>query len=445
MKLFKCHVKMSKDCIFTICAKNYIGLAQALEKSVGRYNQNVDFYIVVADEFDSRKETLTADNVLIAKDFLSINDNLWTNMAFKYNLTEFCTAIKPFCIECFFVQKGYNTCCYMDPDTYLFSDFSYIYDQLSKFLVITAPHITIPDYPYTGDLPDRSFLFNGISNFGFGGFRNSSKTINLLKWWEDRLTYLCFGEMLWAVCTDQKWTDFFPAFLNYDEILFSNNLGLNVAPWNYYERQIIKENGTYYVISRTGASDRKDKLVFCHFAGYNYKEMSTTGKVNNHNRMRINNLKEYPDLKPLIDEYVEFIFSNRVLFNKFLNLSYSYGTFDNGVQIEKLHRRLYNGLKSNFDYQGNPFCTTDYNSYYSLLKSKGLIAKHHGMAKLDDVSQMNAGFEKKLYYLYKILRIFYKLIGYKNYCLFLQFIRRLSLYDNNTYLLGKEYENYELK
>ena len=435
---------MNKNCIFTICAKNYIGLAQALEKSVKQYNDNVDFYIMVSDEFDTGKEPKVAENVLIAKDVLGIDDKLWTNMAFKYNLTEFATCIKPFSIEYFFTKKGYETVCYMDPDTYLFSDFSYIYEKLSKYLVVTAPHITIPDYPYTGDLPDRSFLFNGISNFGFGGFRNHPKTINLMKWWEDRLSILCFGEMLWAVCTDQKWTDFFPAFLGNDECFFSNNLGLNVAPWNYFEREVVKEGDTYYVKSRTGASDRKDKLVFCHFAGYNYRELSA-GVVNNQNRMRINNLKEYKDINPLIDEYVKFIYDNRELFNNFLDLPYSYGTFDNGVRIDKLHRRLYNGANTNFGYSKNPFVTAGTDSFYALLSSKGLVVKNVGNGKIDDVSQMNSGFEKKLRYLYKLLRVFYKLVGYKNYVLFLQFIRRLSLYENNTYLLGKEYENYTLK
>lgn len=435
---------MNKNCIFTICAKNYIGLAQALEKSVKHYNDNVDFYIMVSDEFDTGKEPKVAENVLIAKDILGIDDKLWTNMAFKYNLTEFATCIKPFSIEYFFTKKGYETVCYMDPDTYLFSDFSYIYEKLSKYLVVTAPHITIPDYPYTGDLPDRSFLFNGISNFGFGGFRNHPKTINLMKWWEDRLSILCFGEMLWAVCTDQKWTDFFPAFLGNDECFFSNNLGLNVAPWNYYEREVVKEDGVYYVKSRTGASDRKDKLVFCHFAGYNYRELSA-GVVNNQNRMRINNLKEYKDINPLIDEYVKFIYDNRELFNNFLDLPYSYGTFDNGVRIDKLHRRLYNGANTNFGYSKNPFVTAGTDSFYALLSSKGLVVKNVGKGKIDDVSQMNSGFEKKLRYLYKMLRMFYKVVGYKNYVLFLQFIRRLSLYDNNTFLLGKKYENYKLK
>lgn len=434
---------MNKHCIFTICAKNYIGLAQALEKSIKQYNDNVDFYIMVSDEFDTGKEPTVADNVLIAKDVLGIDDKLWTNMAFKYNLTEFATCIKPFSIEYFFTKKGYETVCYMDPDTYLFSDFSYVYEQLDKYLVLTAPHITIPDFPYTGDLPDRSFLFNGISNFGFAGFRNSPKTIELMKWWEDRLSILCFGEMLWAVCTDQKWTDFFPAFLSNDELKFSNNLGLNVAPWNYFEREIVKEGDTYFVKSRTGARDRKDKLVFCHFAGYNYRELSA-GVVNNQNRMRINNLKEYADMNPLIDEYVKFIYDNRELFNKFLDLPYSYETFDNGVKIDKLHRRLYNGANTNFGYDKNPFVTAGANTYFSLLQSKGLIVKS-ATGKIDDVSQMNDGFAKKLRLLYKALRVFYKIVGYKNYVLFLQFIRRLSLYDNNTFLLGKEYENYTLK
>ena len=435
---------MKKNCIFTICAKNYIGLADALGKSVLQYNTDTDFFIVVADEFDSDIESEIPTNVLVAKHILDIQETTWINMSFKYNLTEFCTSIKPFCIEYFFVKRNYEKVCYMDPDTYLFSDFRYVYGKLDDFLVVTAPHVTIPDYPYTGDLPDRSFLFNGISNLGFGGFRNHPKTINLMKWWEDRLKNQCFGEMLWAQCTDQKWTDFFPAFLNSNEILFSNNLGLNVAPWNYYERKILKENDCYYVVSRSGASERRDKLVFCHFAGYNYREIASTGKINNRNRMRINNLKDYSDLEPLIAEYVRFIYDNRDMFNRYLDYPYSYGAFDNGTRIDKIHRRLYNGIVSNFGYDENPFKTVGKDSFFARLKRKNLLGKNR-IGKLDDISQMNDSYAKKLKILYKVLRIFYKVVGYKNYMLFLQFIRRLSLYDNNTFLLGKDFENYSLK
>lgn len=429
-----------KNCVFTICAKNYIGLAEVLKKSFLHYNTDTDVYIVVADEFIEEMPDV-GPNVLEAKSILKIDSKTWINMTFKYNLTEFCTAIKPFCFE-YFMHKDYEKIVYMDPDTYMFDNFSYVYNELDKYLWVTTPHITIPEYPYTGDLSDTSFLFNGISNFGFCAVRNNPKVLNIMRWWQDRLKNLCFGEMLWALCVDQKWSDFLPAFLEPSEINYSNNLGLNIAPWNFFERKVICENNTFYVVSRNNLNKRKDRLVFAHFAGYNYRELSK-GILNNRNRIRINNLKEYEDLNPLINEYMKFIYDNRELFNKFLDLPYSYATFNNGVKIDKLHRRLYNGICSNFEYINNPF-STEYSSFYSLLKSKGIIDKHVN-GKIDDISQMNDTYVKKLRLLYKVLRLFYKVIGYKNYVLFLQFIRRLSLYDNNTYLLGKKYENYKLK
>ena len=36
------------NCAFTIVAKNYIGLAMILEKSIKRYYTDLDFFIVVA-------------------------------------------------------------------------------------------------------------------------------------------------------------------------------------------------------------------------------------------------------------------------------------------------------------------------------------------------------------------------------------------------------------
>ena len=46
---------MSSKTVFTICAKNYIGLAQTLEKSVLKYNPEIDFFIFVVDSFNEDK------------------------------------------------------------------------------------------------------------------------------------------------------------------------------------------------------------------------------------------------------------------------------------------------------------------------------------------------------------------------------------------------------
>ena len=58
---------MKKNVAFTICAKNYIGLAQILEQSVRVHNPGVDFFIFVADEFSlTEKADLLPPNVIVA-------------------------------------------------------------------------------------------------------------------------------------------------------------------------------------------------------------------------------------------------------------------------------------------------------------------------------------------------------------------------------------------
>ena len=94
------------NAIFTIVAKNYIGLAQVLERSVVA-NSTSDFYIIVADEFDKGQAERydLPGNILIAKNKLGIDNDLWEEMAFKYSLVEFCTAIKPACFQYFFLSQ----------------------------------------------------------------------------------------------------------------------------------------------------------------------------------------------------------------------------------------------------------------------------------------------------------------------------------------------------
>lgn len=433
---------MSDKCIFTICAKNYLGLAQVLEKSVKRNNPDIDFFIFIADEFETKLEELDS-NVIVSRNVLNISDDLWQNMTFKYNVTEFCTSIKPFCFEYVFAELKYQKAVYLDPDTYLFSSIDYVYEKLNNYLFITAPHILIPELNYKGEFDENNFLKVGINNLGFLGVNNSEKSRHILAWWQKKLINQCFGEMLYGTSTDQKWMEFLQAFLSNDELICSKNMGLNIAPWNYFEREVVKENGEYFVVSRSKANDNKDKIIFVHFAGYNYAEFAKK-QISNKNRIRINNLNEYKDINELVHSYVEEIWQNRESFLKFLNFDYSYGYFDDKTRIESLHRRLYNGLYTNFNYKNDPFKVGN-GTFYNLLKKKGLI-KAEKSVKVDSLTPENIdGFGKKLTLVYKLMRGIFKIMGYRKYVLFLQLIRRLSIYDLNTFLLGKEYENKQLR
>ena len=70
-----------KNCVFTIVATNYVGLAQALQKSIEKYNKDVDFYIVVADEPVGEVKSKLPCNVFVAKEILSYSDSKWYEMA----------------------------------------------------------------------------------------------------------------------------------------------------------------------------------------------------------------------------------------------------------------------------------------------------------------------------------------------------------------------------
>lgn len=225
-----------KKTAFTICAKNYIGLALALEKSLKEHSKDVDFYIFVADEFSLEEDIESLpENVIIAKKVIGISDAQWNQMSFKYDITEFCTSIKPTCFKYILEQFCPDTCIYFDPDILVFNSLDVIYNMLNDKSIIVTPHITTIEKTYTGNLNERNLLYSGMFNLGFLALKNDQYSKKMLDWWEVRLEDRCFQNMMENYFTDQKWMDFLPSFFP-EQLLISSNLGLNVAPWNFFER-----------------------------------------------------------------------------------------------------------------------------------------------------------------------------------------------------------------
>ena len=231
---------MNRRCAFTIVAKNYIGLGQILGKSISVYDNDIDFYIIVVDEFSSQ-EIRVPSNVLLAKDCLGISPSKWVNMTFKYDLTEFCTSVKPFSFRYFFCA-GYESVIYFDPDIFVYSSLNTIFDELGNRSVMLVPHIADIHVNYDGELPEWAIMSNGIYNLGFCAMNNTLSSKLLVDWWCKRLEDSCFSDRAKGFFTDQKWMDWIPGFLG-DDCKISQNLGFNMAPWNYFERKIEEIDG----------------------------------------------------------------------------------------------------------------------------------------------------------------------------------------------------------
>lgn len=402
---------MKKKCAFTIVAKNYIGLGLILEQSIRKYYSDFDFYIVVADEPSA---TDLPQNVIIARHNLDIDGDIWDEMAFKYNLTEFCTAIKPSSIT-YFLNLGYKKVIYLDPDILFFSSIEPIFQDLNHYKLVLTPHIcSIPQYGTT-DAPETDWTKCGIFNLGFLGVSDSEFSRSILSWWQKRLNHHCFIDSSRGEYTDQKWMDFMPAFCTEKDLLVSKDLGRNLAPWNFFERKVQKINNEYFVSNRYSDDTTVFKLIFTHFSGYNYKEM-LKGNVFQKN---ISNLKDYPDIRHLSIEYAKTISDNRDALERYINSEYSYDRFDDGRKITKFDRLIFESLLEEGYQFKTPFRTSG--ELYHLFKRNKLLETNSDSC----LSDTNQSISNKIKTANKVLRIIFKIVGKNKYS---QIIRAFSLY-----------------
>lgn len=423
--------------VITICAKNYIGLSLILGQSVEKYNKDCRFLIFVADEMSQEDKIRLSvpDNVVFAREVLPLADSIWDEMAFKYNLTEFCTAIKPFCLEWVFNNTSTDKVIYFDPDVLIYDSLDIIWNILDKSSFLITPHILTIETEFTGQIKEEGILFSGMYNLGFIGLKKTIHVRQMLDWWKNRLTYKCYSDNLNFYFFDQKWIDFLPCFFPEEEVYICRNMGFNVAPWNYYERKLINIDGKYFATSRISKDSKLDPLIFVHYSGYNYKSL-----LNNRiEQKNIENLKKYPDIEDIMIEYHDYLQLNKQYFLHYIGLPYSYSCFDNGEHITSYHRRLLKGLLDRKEIVSRPFDTYR-GSFYDRLKKNRLMPNGSNI----DPETVRRGvvskqFGKQLYVLNFLSRLLLRIIGVEKYMQILRAMRFYSRYEVQIHLLDTKY------
>ncbi len=431
-----------KNCVFTIVAKNYIGLAQILEESLKAKNSDVDFFIFVADEFSETKdEKILPKNIIIAKDNLNISESQWTDMSFKYDLTEFCTSIKPSVFSYFLNSTDYDKIIYLDPDIYIYNSLNPVFEILDNQSIVLTPHITTIQNEFNGDRSESGLLSTGVFNLGFCAIKRSLSSQKMISWWHHRLVDKCYIDSYDSYYTDQKWMDFLPCFFTSEELHVSLHLGMNIAPWNFFEREIFIENDILKVKNREGESNNSIfPVLFVHYSGYNYSELKKGNVIQNN----ISNIKEYDDVKLLTDVYANAIQEKKDVFDKYINEKYSFNFYENGFVIKSFHRRIYRSLVIKGEYRFlNPFSTDEYSLYY-ILKNKGMMK--HSVINLDKITKENLkGVDRKLKIFNVVTRFLYKIIGVEKYLLFIRLLRSFGRYESQIHIVDKKYDNNNIK
>ena len=324
----------SKRAIVTICSGNYFPYARILLSSLQTYHPEASLFLCLADKPNKVELKLPKVEIIPAE---HLNIPNFDDFAFRYDIMEFNTAVKPFVMQWLIEDRGFEEVVYLDPDIELFAPMNPVFEAFADGAnFVLTPHITQPaeiDYP-----DDVVIMKAGIYNLGFIGVKSSADGISFLHWWGRRLRFQCLNQQDQGIFVDQKFVDLLPAF--HDHVAIVRDRTLNVAYWNLHQRELTKSDATWLV--------NGEPLSFFHFSGISVGQPTRLSK---HSPYFNGNLD--PALQEIVSQYI-----NKLLkfdYGVEVYPGYGFGKFDNGVAISDVMRRCYRDLQELW--LDNPFET----------------------------------------------------------------------------------------
>lgn len=392
---------MNSKAVFTILSHNYLGQALALEKSFQSYHSDVDFYFVIIDRKTPEAiESIKDLNVIWAEE-LGIN-NYWRH-AFKFDVIEWSTNIKPFVARSLLLQ--YEKILYLDPDLYFYQNVDWIFSELSNCSVVVTPHATTPIYDQhpQGDL---EWMRVGTFNLGFIGMRNTQETDLFLNWWGQRCLSDGYLETSNGVFVDQKWVTLAMGFYPGIKILF--NKGINVASWNLHERKLATTLPTPML-------EDGSPLYFFHFSGFNYDNPKDFSK--RQSRWAVGS---HPKYEKLAEDYKLELKRNN--FKDRIGIAYSNDFFLDGIYVTPLIRKVYALLFDLFN-SNDPFSKSSdiyqYGIKHNLIGLKFLPEKRL-------IAKDMTSFGRQINLINTILKLTLKILGPNRYFNLMRYMTYIS-------------------
>lgn len=242
-----------KTAFFTICARNYLAYALTLKKSLERHEPGTPFFIYLADAPLDQADWPTEGIIPVSE--LGLAHLL--DMAFRYTVMEFSTAIKADCFLDLLTHRGFEAAIYLDPDIQVFAPVTEVHTALSSGAsAVLTPHLLEP-LPAGAHPAEAEIQKSGVFNLGFAAFAHTAESLAFIRWWAGRLHIDCYSAPEKGLFVDQKFVDLAPAFL--ERLIIMRHPGYNVAYWNTASREVAGSAGAFTV---NGAP-----LIFFHFSG----------------------------------------------------------------------------------------------------------------------------------------------------------------------------------
>ena len=308
----------------TIVARNYLPAARVFAKSFQQHHPSSDVTVLVVD--DTNEEVVDAEEpfkVLRLGD-IGIDADEALRMAAIYDVTELCTAVKPWLLQTL-LDAGADAVAYLDPDIKVFGRLDDVEDAAKKIGIVLTPHVTRP-MPRDGlSTSETDVLLSGIYNLGFIAVGKTAT--DFLSFWKIRLRRECIRDPENMRFVDQRWVDFVPGLY---PVHIVRDSSYNVAYWNLDHRDLTYSDGHYQVDGQP--------LHFFHFSGYSPNAPYLLSKHQGPRYPRIL-LSDHPIVARICDEYATDLLAAG--YGHDGNIEYAYKGLANGLELDVPMRRLY--------------------------------------------------------------------------------------------------------
>lgn len=285
----------------TIITADHLGYALAICDNIKSIDKSVDFNVLVVDEIPTSipKSPLKVHGIEQVVESSAIGKKIHEKYSSKKQLDNLRWSLKPVLINYLF-EQGYEKVIFTDPDTFYFSDFNFLFEELENSNILLTPHWRGLDPTVGGSNFDLQFV-GGLFNAGFIGV--SQKAVKVMEWWAKCCLHKCVKDFPTGQFVDQTYLNLMPVY--FDGVNILKHQGCNVANWN----QLVCKRG---LIDGQVLINNKWEIVFIHFTKSTIK-----GIVQGQDELLVDYLTQYKYVlsqngkKLKLESYI----SNEALYN----------------------------------------------------------------------------------------------------------------------------------
>jgi len=294
----------------TISSNNYLGMTRVLVESYLEHHPGAQVFVCIVDRPDLRVPYSQMPFTPIFAEDLGIPS--FRNFAFRYDILELNTAVKPYVLAYLRDHYGLDRVFYFDPDIMVYDRLDTLVEALDTHAAVLTPHVAQP-LDNTYDPSEIAIRAAGVYNLGFLGIRFDSRTDDFLEWWQDRLWRYCYSDLPNGLFVDQSWMDYVPCMI--ESVAIARDSIYNIAYWNLPHR-FPKPAGDHWEVDGR-------RVGFVHFSGLNLDELDVISR--HQNRL---DLQKRPELRSLFEDYRERVMDAG--FESLRGLPYHFDRFSNG-------------------------------------------------------------------------------------------------------------------